>query len=175
MSLQWVLVFSFCLVFQSDVMMQGKSSRQAVRRDLAVYDKAGPYIIDNEPPFKGDKYFGEIRSFLWEHWRERRLGLVKATFFSIEGDHTSSSFFVEPDAKGCWRIAVESESIISALLPKRRRPRRIVTNEDYDQVDRVEENENAATPIPLPENEVRLPQTFKLRLRNRHTNSVRIF
>lgn len=89
-------------------------------RDLAAYDKAGPYTIDYVPPFRGDKYLGEIRGFLWEHWKERRLGVVKATFHSIEGDRTISTSFVEPNAKGSWRITVESESIISALLPKER-------------------------------------------------------
>jgi hypothetical protein len=176
MSIKLVLIITLGLVMQSGLNMQGKAPGQRARRNLAAYDKAGPYSIDNEPPWeKRDKIAGEIRGFLWEHWKERRLALVKATFFSIEGDHTSSGFFVEPDAKGCWRITVESESIISALLPKGRKPRREITHDDYDVIDRVEANGNAAIQISIPENEVRQPQAFELRLRNSRTNSVRIF
>jgi hypothetical protein len=157
--------------------MQGKSLGQQARRNLAAYDKAGPYSLDNEPPWeKREKMAGEIRGFLWEHWKERRFGLVKATFFSIEGDHTSSSFFVAPDANGCWRITVESESIISALLPKGKKPRREITQDDYDVIDRVEATgESSAPSIPVAEQELRQPQTYRLRLRNSQTNSVRIF
>jgi hypothetical protein len=118
MSVKWMSVLTTCLVLQAGVIIHGESSGQRAGRDLTAYDKAGPYTIDYEPPFKGDKYLGEIRGFLWEHWKEQRLGVVKATFSTIEGDPTISTSFVEPDAKGCWRITIESESLISALLPK---------------------------------------------------------
>jgi hypothetical protein len=176
MSMKLLLIATLCFAIHSGVNLQSKSSEQRVRRDLSAYDIAGPYSIDNEPPWeKRDRIAGEIRGFLWEHWRERRLGLVKATFFSIEGDHISSSFFVEPDAKGCWRITVESETMVSALLPKGRKPRREITREDYDKIDRVEPSGGETSLIAVPEDEVRQPQMYRLRLRNRSTNSVRIF
>jgi hypothetical protein len=175
MSNKLVLIITLGLIIQSGLSMQNKSFGQQGRRNLAAYDKSGPYSIDNEPPFeKREKMAGEIRGFLWEHWKEQRLGLVKATFFSIEGDHTSSSFFVEPDAKGRWRIAVESESNISALLPKGRKPQREITHDDYDLIDRVEATGESSAPS-IPEQEVRQPQTYRLRLKNSRTNSVRIF
>src|SRR6267142_1157778 len=99
MSVKWILVLTSCLALQSGLIILGQSSDQRAKRDLTAYDKAGPYTIDYEPPYKGDKYLGEIRGFLWEHWKERRLGLVKATFYTIEGDSTVSTSFVEPDAK----------------------------------------------------------------------------
>lgn len=174
--LKWISVLTICLVLQSGLIMQGQSSRQRAGRDLTAYDKAGPYTIDYEPPYKADKYLAEIRGFLWEHWKNRRRGLVKATFYTIEGDPTVSTSFIEPDAKGCWRITVESESIISALLPKGRKPRRLITHDDYDAIDRVEATVRDSTPsIPIPEQDVRQPQTYRLRLRNSLTNSVRIF
>ena len=176
MSNKLVLIITLCLTIPSGLNMQGESFGQQARRNVAVYDKAGPYSIDNEPPFeKRERMAGEIRWFLWEHWKERRLGLVKAIFYSIEGDQTSSSFFVEPDAKGRWRIMVESESTISALLPKGRKPRREITREDYDQIDRVEPNDNETNLIPISSGNVRDPQSYRLRLRNSSTNSVRIF
>jgi hypothetical protein len=175
MSVKWILVFTTFLVLHAGLIIQGQSSTQRAGRDLAAYDKAGPYTIDYEPPFRGDKYLGEIRGFLWEHWKERRLGVVKATFHTIEGDRTISTSFVEPDAKGSWRITVESESIISALLPKKRKPRRENTREDYDQIDRVEPNASEANLIPISSRDIRDPQSYRLRLRNSSSNVIRIF
>lgn len=174
MSIKWISVLTACFVLQSGLMMQGQTLPQRARRDLTAYDKAGPYTIDYEPPYKGDTYMGEMRGFLWEHWKERRLGMVKATFYTIEGDPTNSTSFVEPDAKGCWRITVESESIISGVLPKGRQPQRETTKEEYDVIDRIEATGESSAPS-IPEQEIREPQTYKLRLRNSRTNSVRIF
>ncbi len=176
MSIKLGLIIALCLIIQCVLSMQSKSLGQEARRNLAAYDKSGPYSIDNEPPWeKRERMFGEIRGFLWEHWKAQRLGLVKATFYSIEGDHTISSFFVEPDVKGCWRITVESESTISALLQKGKRPRREITHEDYDEIDRIETSGSGPTLIPIPKDEVREPQMYQLRLKNNRTNSVRIF
>lgn len=177
MSVRLVSILTTCLLLLSSLTVQGKSSAQGARRDLAAYDRAGPYELNNDlHPHDAAKILGEIRGFLWEHWKERRLGLVKATFFSIEGDHTSSSFFVEPDAKNSWRITVESESVISALLPKGRKPRREITHETYNEIERVEPMiETSATSIPISAQAVRQPQTYRLRFRNTRTNSMRIF
>jgi hypothetical protein len=146
--------------------MQGKSCEQGTRRDLNAYDKAGPYTIDYAPPYRADKYLEEIRSFLWEHWKEQRRGLVTATFYTIEGDPTTSCYFVEPDAKSAWHISIDSKSIISAMLPKGRKPRREITHDTYDEIDRVEANGSGPTLIPIPKDEERQPQTYRLRLKN---------
>lgn len=177
MSLKLVSIFTSFLILQSSLAVQGKSSGQRSRRNLSAYDQAGPYEINNDlHPHDADKILGEIRGFLWEHWKERRLGLVKATFFSIEGDHTSSRFSVEPDAKGNWRITVESESIISALLPKGTKPRRERAYETYDVIERIEATSGSSAPsILISAQAVREPQTYRLRFRNRRTNSLRIF
>jgi len=174
MSIKWISVLTTCVVLQFGLITQGQSSGQRVNRDLTAYDKAGPYTIDYEPPYKGDKYLGEIRGFLWEHWKERRLGLVKATFYTIEGHPTFSTSFVAPDANGSWRITVESESIISARLVKGKKPRREITNDEYDLIDRVEATGGTSAPS-IPEQELRQPQTYRLRLKNSRTNSVQIF
>ncbi len=174
MSVKWISVLTICLVLPTGLMTQGQLSRQRPGRDLTAYDRAGPYTVDYEPPYNADKYLGEIRGFLWEHWKERRRGQVIATFFSIEGDTTSSNFFVEPGAKGCWRITIESETMVAALLPKWKKPRAEITREDYDEIQRVESRKDTRL-IPIPDGEVRQPQTYRLRLRNSFTNSVRTF
>ena len=175
MSAKLGLMITLCLILQLSLSTQVESLAQQGKRNLAAYDKSGPYFFDNEPPWeRRERMAGEIREFLWEHWKERRLGLVKATFFSIEGDLTSSTFFVEPSAKGHWRIVVESESIISSLLPKKRKPRPEINRDYYNLVDRVDPTSDKLAPS-IPEDEVRQPQTYRLRLKNRQTNSVRIF
>jgi hypothetical protein len=177
MSVRLVLIITCCSILQSGLTMQAKSSEQGVRRDLAGYDQAGPYELNNDlHPDDADKILGEIRGFLWEHWKGRHLGLVTATFFTIEGDPTKSRFFVEPDAKGCWLIRIDSESIISAHLPKGRKPRREITHDPYDEIERVEIASGSSLPsINVPAEAVRQPQTYRLRLRNSRTNSLRIF
>jgi hypothetical protein len=170
-----LLISTLCLIIYSGLSLQRPAQPRA-KRNLVLYDKAGPYSIDNEPPWeKRDRFTAEIRGFLWEHWREHRLGQVKATFFSIEGDQTSSSFFVEPDAKDRWGITVESETIVSALLPKGRKPRREIARVTYDEIDRVEPSGNEPNLIPITASEVREPKTYRLRLKNSSTNSIRIF
>lgn len=176
MGIKCLAIFIFCVLLQSSLVMQNKSSQQTAKHDPAPYDKAGPYSVGNElsPPARS-RVVGEIRGFLWEHWKQRRVGRVTATFYTIEGDPTSSTFFIEPDTKGCWSIRVESVSTISALLPKGRRPRYETTKDSYDAVERIEAiGGSPATSTPIPEQDARQPQTYKLRLKNTRTNSVQI-
>jgi hypothetical protein len=175
MSGKLILTITLGLIIHPGLIVQDKCFGQQARRNTAAYDKAGPYSIDNEPPFeKRERMAGEIRSFLWEHWKERRLGVLRAVFFSIEGDHTSSKFFVEPDSSGHWRITVVSQTVISALLPKGRKPRRENTDDEYDLIDRVDAKGDSSSPS-ISEEERRSPETYRLRLRNSRTNSVLIF
>jgi hypothetical protein len=175
MRFKWGIVFTVCVLFQLDLITQRGPTRRVGQRNLILYDKAGPYSINYDPPYKADQYLGEIRTFLWQHWKDRRLGLVNATFFSIEGDYTTSTFFVEPDAKGRWLVRIHSKSTAAALLPKRQKPRHENAREEYDRIDRVEATSaNAPTPVSVPESESREPQMFRLRLRNSKTSLVKI-
>jgi hypothetical protein len=171
-----LLPIVFCLILQPNFMVQAKSIGQKIRRNLANYEQAGPYDFDNElHPRDADKLLGELRGFLWKRWRERRLALVTATFYTIEGDPTKSLYFIESDARGTWWVRIDSESTISVLLPKSKRPKHKSTHDDYDSIDRVEPTStNAPKFIPIPDDEVRQPQTYRLRLRNSRTNSIRI-
>jgi hypothetical protein len=177
MSLKLVSIFTSLLILQASSTVQGQPSVQRAKRALATYDQAGPYELSNDlHPHDADKMLAEIRGFLWEHWEQRRHGVIKVTFFSIEGDQTSSSFFVEPDAKGSWRLTVESVSIISALLHKGSKPRREVTDEIYNEVERLEATSGNSAPSTLiPAQAIRQPQTYRLRFKNTRTNSMRIF
>src|SRR6266850_515567 len=102
--------------------------------------------------------------------------LVRATFYTLEGDPTFSPPLVEQDVKGRWRITVDSESIISVLLPKGRKPRREITHDTYDEIERVDATSgSSASSIPIPAQEVRQPQIYRLRFRNSLTNAIQLF
>jgi hypothetical protein len=176
MALKLLSVMTLLLILSPNLLAQCNTPGRKIRRDLASYEKAGPYNFDNElHPRDADKLLVELRGFLWKHWRERRLGLVAATFYTIEGDPTNSCYFVESDSKGVWWVRVDSKSTISALLPKGKRPRHESAHDQYDEVDRVEPTStSAADAKPISNEELREPQMFKLRFRNSRTNSVRI-
>ena len=53
------------------------ASAQGEYRDLSTYDVIGPYkilIIVSGPDT--DRLEGQIREFLWTHWRQERRGAV---------------------------------------------------------------------------------------------------
>lgn len=132
------------------------------------YGQVGPYCIHNDlSPEERNRVLGEIREFLWEHWQRRQAGRVTAVFYTIEGDPTSSTFFIEQDQKGRFRLRVVSESTTFGLR-KGQKPRRKVTEETYDIVERVEDvsGEHPATGPALSDSEKRPSLTYRLRLKN---------
>ena len=135
-------------------------------RNLGLYEKAGPYTLD----FTLDRETratkeGEIREFLWNHWQQRRLGQLTVTRFSREGEPTASSYFIEPDEKGAWRIAVRIDRTLVARggLKGQRQE-----SQEYSAytVDRVEFPKSGLTPRLLNPKQVRLPQSYRLALKD---------
>jgi len=173
--MRWILLVAivFCVIGHVSSSAGLAWSGQQSSRNLAQYDKAGPYIFDNEPPLaRREQAAAELRTFLWEHWREQRLGLAKATFFSIEGDSATVTFYIEPDANKRWQVAVESFTSTSVLM-KSRKPRRELKKENYDLLERIEATGNSLSSSIAPA-EVRDGGRYKLRLTNTLTKSVRI-
>lgn len=173
--MRWILLVAviFCVIGHISSSAGLAWSGQQSSRNLAQYDKAGPYIFDNEPPWaRREQAAAELRTFLWEHWRKQRLGLAKATFFSIEGDSATVAFYIEPDANKRWQVAVESVTSRSVLM-KSRKPRRELKKENYDLLERIESAGNSLSQSIAPD-EVRDGGTYKLRLTNSLTKSIRI-
>ena len=80
------------------------SLAQGQKRDLSKYDIIGPYrLVAFASGPKTDQPEGEIRDFLWTHWREHRRGTVTATRQYVDG-MIRATYFVEPDSKGRWLI-----------------------------------------------------------------------
>lgn len=102
--------------------------------------------------------------------------MLVATGFNFEGDPTTSTYFVEPDSKQRWVIHVESTSTIARLLPKGQEPRRIKHEETYLEVVRVELVDNdPAQQIPIPNEDSRPPEKYKLRLKQEGITTIHFF
>jgi hypothetical protein len=44
-------------------------------------------------------------NFIWKHYTERKLGVISSRVYSIEGDRTDSTYYIEPDKDGHWIVA----------------------------------------------------------------------
>lgn len=79
------------------------------KRDINVYDDGGiadfGWGVVSDHKIRGAR----LREFIWTHFNEKRRGHIKAAFYSFEGDPFYEHVFVEPNAKGDWRIVIESE------------------------------------------------------------------
>jgi hypothetical protein len=161
-------------IFGAQPFQSASSESKKVERNLNRYEKAGPYVVRNHPVPDRARLEAEIRGFLWKHWSARRLGMLVATGFNMEGDPTTSTYFVEPDKKGRWVIHVESSSTIAALLPKGEEPRRMKHEETYLELSRVELLDDApAQQVPIPDDDTRPPEKYKLRLKQEGITSTR--
>jgi hypothetical protein len=76
-------------------------------RDLSVYDAGGHLDCTRtaHPELFGRvQCIAEARSFIWDHWRQRRRGYVRLSQASVDAQATAH-IFIEPDSDGVWRIA----------------------------------------------------------------------
>lgn len=65
-------------------------------------------------------------SFLRNAWTDQRRSMVKANFYSLEGDPFYSTFYIEPDKSGRWLIIEKWERICCALYPQMKPKRKII-------------------------------------------------
>jgi len=75
-------------------------------RNLAKYDRFELRDREHFHPWERwrNPISAQARSFLWEHWRNRKRAYLVFTGSSV--DHTGTShIFVEPDDTGRWRIS----------------------------------------------------------------------
>lgn len=168
---------SICILSSITLGMQPKPIEQASIRNIASYDKIGPFVIGGELAFEKDYHArGEIRSFLWQHWKENRRGWLSATFYGIEGNKTASRFFVEPNRKGGWHLVIDSESTITSHASKGQKPKRVMRHEDYDQMNWVERKcKTDEHCVPMTEQALKDPSQYLLLLENRRSNAKNLF
>jgi hypothetical protein len=77
----------------------------AQNRDLRGYERL--QLADPEPRSAAERLsdviVAEARTFVWEHWRNRKRAYLVLTLSSIDATSTSH-VFVEPDGTGRWRV-----------------------------------------------------------------------
>lgn len=136
-------------------------------RDLSLYDNGGAYTLRlPRPDSEERKRIAEIRDFLWQHWKQRRLGYIDVTNYGIEGQKAMSRYTVEASKRGVWYIAVdmEAEVITRTGPPAHRRDSYVAT-----AIERIpisdDENLSEARP-PLPEHVFRRGDSYQLILKD---------
>jgi hypothetical protein len=90
-------------LFVASTLLFGQTDHQ---RDISTYETAKPYRIRLLDRDKARKE-GEIRKFLWEHWREHRRASLSLTAYSTEGEQSVSNYFIEPGQSGNWQLVVQ--------------------------------------------------------------------
>lgn len=123
-------------------------------RDLTLYDKTGPFAIDKRLAKEAhNAILVQIRSFLWDHWQQRRHGHLVINSHNIAGYPTIYKFFVEPDATGRWHIALERDDNTEGEL--------------FYLIERVEMPEDGPPTLPpAPRQEPRGSSTLGLHLKH---------
>src|SRR6266568_6410375 len=110
-------IFLVCLFFGTSATQRNEPEKVVTPHQVTQYDKAGPYSIGNTLTFaERNQLLSRVRSFLWDHWSQRRPGQLQVTVYTVEGDPTTYVFFTEKDSKDRWCIRSKSESVIAKLL-----------------------------------------------------------
>ena len=151
-------------------------------RDLSLYEQGKTYDFSwgKVKTLRAERE--EFREYLWQQWSKQRRTKVTATFYSIEGDPTISTYYIEPDESRSWRIVVESESeccwFYAIQKPKKKRERRkfSATYTDLERVREVKDKNGLFLKWKeVPIDRQLPPQSYMLRLRNAGEESPNIF
>ena len=154
----------------------GAQRERPMRRDLSRYDKAGPYVVDLKVGADArSKIEAQVREFLWDHWRRRRLGHLASKGYSKEGEPSTSSYFIEPDQAGIWHISVTIERTRFA-----RGGAKGEWQERHEycaySLERIEVPNDGLTPrIPIPDGESRPPGEYRLVLKDSGGKTINEF
>lgn len=102
---------SICLAvaITMSLLMQGPSAQcRAENQDMSKQDIVGPVELG----FSADRSRkeAEVRSFIWFHWLGRSRGKITVVDYTKEGDKITTTYDVEPDEIGRWRVRANSEA-----------------------------------------------------------------
>ncbi len=123
-------------------------------RDLAQYEVAGPYQIQSlSLTPEAERLDGQVRDFLWIHWRQHRRGTVVATHQYVDAT-IRTSYFVEPDQHGRWLIVKYTD------YPSQ--PRIRTQKFSCSDFERVEPDRLHLPLRVIPDSELRQPEAYLL-------------
>ena len=155
------------LMMSCSQMIQSDPVQKPRMRDLSRYDRGGPYALELglDAQTRANRE-AEVREFLWNHWHQRGLGYVTVTQYSKEGEPSTSSYFVEPDEKGVWQIAIKIDRM---LVDRDGTKSQHYESVEYDAhfVERIEVPKDRLTQnVVIPEGKIRAPQSYRLALKD---------
>jgi hypothetical protein len=94
-------------------------------------------------------------------------GLTPSLPSSIEGLASRTWYYVEPDERGIWRIAIDEDITLPAMKRDSNEHLREARSSEAYSLERVETNKSDAAGQLIAEKEVREPETYRLRLKGR--------
>lgn len=173
--------------------------RIAAGRVLAEYDDGGVFEFSfyparaKEEKAKFDQELARLHAFVWSHWTTRRLGYVRIVHYGVEGQHFGEHLYIEPDARGRWRIGWVTNYVdwraAARSSPGERTPvytverirwreRAIDSNFHFENMDYARAYLSrpffVAMP-PLPPSAKILPTNYMLQMKDRRGEVVAVF
>jgi len=180
LSVAFALAFFIRVPNTNVVLSQSKADNS--NRDLSLYEHGKTYDFSWSKVKTLRAEREEFRQFLWQQWSKQRRTKVTATFYSIEGDPTTSTYYIEPDASGRWHIVIESESeccwSYAMQKPKKQRELRKYI-ETYTDLERVQEIQDKTGLFlkwkAIPKDKQLSPKSYMLRLKKEDKESPNVF
>jgi hypothetical protein len=165
----WInFITSAILMLSCNSVMQKDQPQRGKLRDLILYESAGPFTVKLDLDAQSRANIeAEIRDFLWRHWHQHRLGHLTATFFSREGEPSTSFYFVEPGEQRSWHIAVKINRRLADRSGSRKQYNQTNEYTAYS-VDRIEVPEGGLkVRVVIPVEDLRAPQSYRLVLKDK--------
>ena len=132
---------------------------QQTKYKVPEYEDGGTFRVTLDvPAVQKVKMSGEIDSFIWDHWSQRRRGKLQIIGQTIEGQVKVQKIFIEADDRGHWHIRDEEE----ADVHKGTQPAPARSLDVYDEVRRIDIDSGQA----IPASQKRTPGTYHLLLIN---------
>ncbi|MCA1625904.1 MAG: hypothetical protein LC768_05930 [Acidobacteria bacterium] len=181
LSIAFALAFLMRVPNTNVVLSQSKETLpNNSNRDLSLYEQGKTYDFSWSKLKTLRAEREEFREYLWQQWSKQRRTTVTATFYSVEGDPTTSTYYIEPDESGRWHIAVESECCwtYAMLKPKKQRERRkySATYSDLERVQEVQDKNGLFLKWKeVPTDKQLAPQNYMLRLKKGDEKSPNVF
>jgi len=156
---RFVLVLAGLLtISRESLLAQARNPTSKGTDAVSSSDKAGPYLIHNGlTSSEKENLLAEIRVFLWEKFIGRHSAQLRATFFTIEGEPTSYTFYTKSpnDEKSCVSAEIFMQYPAHPHV-KKRRP--VKMSREYCEVFRI----NTVTGPRIPDDEECDPKTYRL-------------
>lgn len=159
------------LLFPVFATLEGQlgQAQETKARNVKSYTTIGPFKLSVPPMMDPESYARvgkEVREFIWEHWRRRRLAFVQVSSVTVEGEQSTFSYYVEPDESDRWhiRVTIEGIEVGRGGLKRQRNYRKEFRSHKVGRVE-LPTRYGGPTP-PIPDDEDRPPEKYRVQLKD---------